>query len=1320
MLTRAGGLRDARPKLRVSCFRVGPDNAIGDVMSPKSGALQLRTRRGTVRPEGLQEVYIKSLEEVSSFGNIIRQTTQSAHVFVDIAIERRAPGACRGVEQMLGRLRLALLAHPPGQSWRASLTGAIKSRDDSQLAAVLGESLDGRGPVLLLASVSSAGDADTVEVVLQMGEAIENAAGSSAQQPAAAAPDKSNPKSAHDMLSLLSALEVSAHNESRLKAKLSQIETEVEAAKGLQGALLSEVRDLKRERRELRVVAAAAQRRATDRHADTLLSRRHAEPSSARGSRHSARDTDGGNGDVSRKRNGRSYSAIAPSEGDSSNMETERMLRLRVKKMQGELRDFKLYKTVIEGTIRRQQEVSRSCESKVGSLTKAVAKRDAAIRRKDGQLESLQKELQDALRKLEHTAGRAQFMRPQAAAPAGAPALASTVAAPPARGGVSRAEEDRLRRALQESQEDSWRLGADLKASRSETRALYEAMSSGFENRNAACAAAMELNRKLEEKLKAQEAHLTDSTMLVTEIGRSFADFAVEAQMPAMAKDISATAHVELTLQQALAKVARAPAQTTKNANVGGNVKHIQESLLREGRHGDIDDLQQLTDYLRSSAKKSPGTSTPRRVPVPGPTTPEPTLPLSPASAAPPPIRPLSIPSRQAAAPAPSQPLAASPPVEDTARRPPPQFSSPCAEIQSVSEDEDDEDEFTEMRKRFDMLALIENSKFRKLMRKHDDSTVFFSCDVRADLSGDSEKDMIFVVSRKHVWLLESPANTTCPVCDATSLCVKHLSIRLACKVKLDEMEALHLAKEDDDELLLDVLPEVKRGAMRLVSSMRPDIIETCQERYAAFTAKALQSRERSGNLADTLRTINERKAALPDVDASPPKEKKVSVLFPKVSRPAPPSLVQPQHGGRLSSSDRTTSIPGSHRFVSGMNGFRDPETVASIVLGIRESTSAEPIDMKPVDGDDFKERRRIVFVPEGQDASSHDQKWSDEIAHSDHGEIDEIFKLSKEKSKPDMKSFKFKEYAPNVFRDIRERSGITNADYVESICCEKMLCDMSTNSKSGSIFFYTPDMKYVIKSAAMHEKRFLVGSKKDIGMLQKYHAHLTNVPDSFITRIVGMYHIELKAGKLDPFIVMVNVFPGDLAIQEVYDLKGSSYGREAKPHEKAVDTDPSGHSKCILKDNDFRQSKTFIWLDKARKREFLRVFRKDAECLREMGAIDYSLLLGVHHRDRVAPGGPGLTDEDASTQEPGVLRRLDGGVSAMPVPGDSSSNVMFYMGIIDILESYTTKKKLEKNVRGKAVAIKAPKGLNDLSVTDPTSYSKRFVSFIEEKTREA
>jgi len=67
---------------------------------------------------------------------------------------------------------------------------------------------------------------------------------------------------------------------------------------------------------------------------------------------------------------------------------------------------------------------------------------------------------------------------------------------------------------------------------------------------------------------------------------------------------------------------------------------------------------------------------------------------------------------------------------------------------------------------------------------------------------------------------------------------------------------------------------------------------------------------------------------------------------------------------------------------------------------------------------------------------------------------------------------FEFKDYAPNVFKKIREFSNIKCSDYIKSISDKFMLLELSSPGKSGSFFYFSPDYRYLIKTVHYNEHR--------------------------------------------------------------------------------------------------------------------------------------------------------------------------------------------------------------------------------------------------------
>lgn len=109
-----------------------------------------------------------------------------------------------------------------------------------------------------------------------------------------------------------------------------------------------------------------------------------------------------------------------------------------------------------------------------------------------------------------------------------------------------------------------------------------------------------------------------------------------------------------------------------------------------------------------------------------------------------------------------------------------------------------------------------------------------------------------------------------------------------------------------------------------------------------------------------------------------------------------------------------------------------------------------------------------------------------------------------------------------------------------------------------------------------------------------------------------------------------------------------------------------------------------------------LKTIERDCRVLESFKIIDYSLLLGVHNVDRAeregdVGGGPG-----------------SGGGPGIPARDASGDRLLLFLGIIDILQNYRLRKRLEHTFK----SILADGGGGSVSVHAPDFYSKRFQSF--------
>jgi len=332
--------------------------------------------------------------------------------------------------------------------------------------------------------------------------------------------------------------------------------------------------------------------------------------------------------------------------------------------------------------------------------------------------------------------------------------------------------------------------------------------------------------------------------------------------------------------------------------------------------------------------------------------------------------------------------------------------------------------------------------------------------------------------------------------------------------------------------------------------------------------------------------------------------------------------------------------------------------------------------------------------------------------------------------------------YAPRTFSDLRSRFGIDEEEFERVMTNDGPYVSFQSNSKgaarAGTFFFFTQDGAYMVKTVKKME------AKAFLEMLGKYHQFMKhNSKRSLLTRCCGMYGIKTDANDVSMsededdhvFIVMNSVFPseGSHFIDERFDLKGSTVGRQCSSEER----EKKGRD-AVLKDLDLAMGEngtidSRIYLGKRKKADLMNQLRKDAGLLVECGVMDYSLLVGVAYLDKPVERrriqGPWrsllrapvietvtIMDRALSTVVPlhwpyyGADRcGVDGGALSV-IPGRRlDRRALFYMGVIDFLQPWTTRKVLERDLKGLLGYDKQA-----ISCVAPKDYASRFLKFME------
>uniref|UniRef100_A0A673FGH6 Phosphatidylinositol 5-phosphate 4-kinase type-2 alpha n=1 Tax=Sinocyclocheilus rhinocerous TaxID=307959 RepID=A0A673FGH6_9TELE len=139
---------------------------------------------------------------------------------------------------------------------------------------------------------------------------------------------------------------------------------------------------------------------------------------------------------------------------------------------------------------------------------------------------------------------------------------------------------------------------------------------------------------------------------------------------------------------------------------------------------------------------------------------------------------------------------------------------------------------------------------------------------------------------------------------------------------------------------------------------------------------------------------------------------------------------------------------------------------------------------------------------------------------------------------------FKFKEYCPLVFRNLRERFSIDDQEYQNSLT-RRAPIPSDAQGRSGARFHTSHNKRYVIKIITSED----VAEMHNI--LKKYHQYIVECHgNTLLPQFLGMYRLTVD-GDETYMIVTRNVFSHRLPVYKKYDLKGSTVAREASDKEK-------------------------------------------------------------------------------------------------------------------------------------------------------------------------
>jgi len=275
------------------------------------------------------------------------------------------------------------------------------------------------------------------------------------------------------------------------------------------------------------------------------------------------------------------------------------------------------------------------------------------------------------------------------------------------------------------------------------------------------------------------------------------------------------------------------------------------------------------------------------------------------------------------------------------------------------------------------------------------------------------------------------------------------------------------------------------------------------------------------------------------------------------------------------------------------------------------------------------------------------------------------------------------------------------------------------SEGKSGSFFMFTYDSQFMVKTINDEELELLLNNAPF------FYRHYTTFRDTLIYRIFGIYELKMTANFKIKFIVINNALNSRLvkdrgrkydpvSITTKFDLKGSWINRNNLPKEDGYlqtlkkQKIPDGQK--LLLDNDFNRKRKLVLEDSEIYKRLSQQITIDSNFLKSLNIMDYSLLIGMAEDDPSV-----IIEEPLPTEitfyEP-FFKRFKGGIEAVDVDVVYNRAIVLFVSIIDILQTYNMKKKIETFAKTKLLR-RDGKGISSL---EPVQYAERFQTNILSK----
>jgi len=310
-------------------------------------------------------------------------------------------------------------------------------------------------------------------------------------------------------------------------------------------------------------------------------------------------------------------------------------------------------------------------------------------------------------------------------------------------------------------------------------------------------------------------------------------------------------------------------------------------------------------------------------------------------------------------------------------------------------------------------------------------------------------------------------------------------------------------------------------------------------------------------------------------------------------------------------------------------------------------------------------------------------------------------------------------------FKALREGFAINETAFRASIELQRQKTDMKmipsseAAGRSKAFFFLSPDQHYFFKSS----------TDEDVYTLRKilpsYAEHIKKNPNTMLPRYVALFSVRVplrvtvaskanadgiveeanapSAGEptvVVTFVCMTYAFGGVETITKRFDMKGSTYSREASEKEKKKKSP-------VLKDGDWVEG-GYVFPASATTEAMMAALEADTAFLARHRLIDYSLLVGIHRSENspaVSPRHGGSNDE---VNHRHVRLERTPGLFVIDHHDGVSTFTRMYVALIDILTPYSARKYAETFFLGTLRCCA------DISCQPPPRYARRFMDFMK------